>query len=109
MTPPTRAPSAWRSANAEPTCPPAVVRRLDAPYTAVRPNTTSTAASSASRRVSQRRAGLPAHLLNEVSLSRTPPPLGSLKFRGPAHGTEQRPAPPATGPASAGASALATL
>src|SRR5437879_10446387 len=72
MIPPTRAPSAWRSANAEPTCPPAVLRRLDAPYTAVRPNTTSTAASSASRRVSQRRSVIGSHLLHELSEQRAP-------------------------------------
>src|SRR5438067_1104490 len=61
-TPPPTAPSARRSANAEPTFPPpsppppATVTRLDAPYTAASPKTTSTAATTAIRRVSQRRS-----------------------------------------------------
>jgi len=52
--PPTAAPSACFRAKLEPTCPPAIVSRLEAPYTAVRPNTTRIAATSTRRRVSQR-------------------------------------------------------
>src|SRR2546428_36521 len=54
--PPTTAPTSCRSAKSAPTSPPPVATRLDAPYTATRPNTTSTAASTASKRVSHWRS-----------------------------------------------------
>src|SRR2546428_748645 len=56
---PPAAPTSCRSAKSAPTSPPPpppVATRLDAPYTATRPNTASTAASRASKRVSHWRS-----------------------------------------------------
>src|SRR6266571_7777765 len=65
--PPATAPNSWRRANPAPTSPAGVETRLDAPYTATRPTTTSTAATRASNRVSQRRSIMvpPSHLLHQ--------------------------------------------
>src|SRR5207247_11415800 len=82
--PPTAAPSACRNAKPEPTCPPEIMTRLDAPYTAASPNTTRIAASTASRRVSQR-----VSLIGMVGFQEGRSMLRPYPLPAPSHGLHQ--------------------